>query len=458
MISSLPTIPKAREMMNSGDLSPVDLVEFCLQRIQLYDGEICAWVMVDEVGARKAAREAAAALSRQSPCGPLHGIPIGIKDIFDVAGWPTKAGSLLRQHHIAPNDAAVVGQLRGAGAIILGKTVTTEFACFDPSPTRNPWNFQHTPGGSSSGSAAAVATQMCMAALGSQTGGSITRPASYCGVAGLKPTFDMLAVHGVVPVSRHLDTVGVIARQSIDLQSVFAALQKRPTESACRSKGSDPVSQRARAQTTGEFAEISGDGMVSLSRIDEYFWEGMEANLGEVVESLTLKNLEISSLAPFRLPDSFRDLHQMHRRIMAVEAAAYHRDVFVNDPDAFGKNIGAMIREGLDTTAVDYANALKHQQQFQAEMNSLLKEDLILVTPATSTTAPQDLSTTGDSGFQTPWSYAGLPTVSIPCGMTRNGLPCAIQLIGSRLNEQRLLRQAILLETQWETPQWPCGE
>lgn len=458
MISSLPTIPKAREMMNSGDLSPVDLVEFCLQQIKLYDGEIRAWVMVDEVGARKAAREAAAVLSRQSPCGPLHGIPIGIKDIFDVAGWPTKAGSLLRQHHIAPSDAAVVGQLRGAGAIILGKTVTTEFACFDPSPTRNPWNFQHTPGGSSSGSAAAVATQMCMAALGSQTGGSITRPASYCGVAGLKPTFDMLDVHGVVPVSRHLDTVGVIARQAIDLQSVFAALQKRPTESARRSKDSDPVSQSARGQTRGGFAEISGDGIVSLSRIDEYFWEGMEANLGEVVESLTLKNLEISSLAPFRLPDSFRDLHRMHRCIMAVEAAAYHRDVFVNDPDAFGKNIRVMIREGLDTTAVDYANALKHQRQFQAEMNSLLKDDVILVTPATSTTAPQDLSTTGDSGFQAPWSYAGLPTVSIPCGVTRNGLPCAIQLIGSRLNEQQILRQAILLETQWETPQLPCGE
>ena len=174
--------------------------------------------------AAKRERLGQAATKTANALGPLHGIPVGIKDIIDVAGWPTKCGSPLREGHVAERDAAVVTSLRKAGAIILGKTVTTEWAGFDPPPTRNPWNLDHTPGGSSSGSAAAVAAEMCLAALGTQTGGSIIRPAAFCGVAGLKPGFGEVAMDGIAPLTLHLDHVGPIARRVSDLYVVWQAL------------------------------------------------------------------------------------------------------------------------------------------------------------------------------------------------------------------------------------------
>lgn len=226
MISSLPTIAKAAEQIRAREISPIDLVEYCLARIEQFDSRIHAWILVDADGAREQATRQQEMLDRGSELPPLAGIPIGIKDIIDVAGWPTKAGSPLRENHVATEDATLVRSLRSADAIILGKTVTTQFASFDPPPTRNPWNnLARTPGGSSSGSAAAVATEMCMAAIGSQTGGSIIRPASYCGVAGLKPTFGRVSLEGVVPLSEHLDHPGPIARSVRDLWAVYATIQ-----------------------------------------------------------------------------------------------------------------------------------------------------------------------------------------------------------------------------------------
>src|SRR5688572_20494240 len=220
----LPSIAKAARDMHTGELTPVDLVEHCLARIDELDSQIQAWVMVDRAGARKEAERLTKLAADDDWLGPLHGIPVGIKDIIDVAGWPTKCGSPLRANHVAQRDAAVVTALRNAGAILLGKTVTTEWACFDPPPTRNPWNIEHTPGGSSSGSAAAVAADMCLAALGTQTGGSIIRPAAYCGVAGLKPGYGELPMEGIAPLTLHLDHVGPIARRVSDLYVVWQAL------------------------------------------------------------------------------------------------------------------------------------------------------------------------------------------------------------------------------------------
>ena len=205
MISALPTISQAVEQIRGGSLTPLDLVEFCLDRIRRFEPQVRAWVRIDEAGARREAERLGELARAGTIVGPLHGIPVGIKDIIDVAGWPTLAGSRLRENHVATSDAPVVAALRAAGAILLGKTVTTEFACFDPPPTRNPWNLQHTPGGSSSGSAAAVSLGMCVAALGSQTGGSIIRPASFCGVVGLKPTIGAVPSDGVVPISQYLE-------------------------------------------------------------------------------------------------------------------------------------------------------------------------------------------------------------------------------------------------------------
>ncbi len=183
-----------------------------------------AWVVVDADGARRQAQELGAAIRDRRPLGPLAGVTIGVKDIIDVQGLPTRAGSTLTSDLPATANAPVVARLRQAGAIILGKTVTTEFACFDPPATRNPWNLECTPGGSSSGSAVAVATGMCVAALGTQTGGSIVRPAAYCGVCGIKPTFGTVSRTGVVPVSEHLDHVGCLAASIADLRTVWLVI------------------------------------------------------------------------------------------------------------------------------------------------------------------------------------------------------------------------------------------
>src|SRR5487761_1605570 len=211
------TLLAASQEIHAGRLAPLTLVEQCLAAIERFEPQIHAWVLVDESAAREAARRAGDEIAAGRYRGPLHGVPLGIKDIVDVAGWPTRAGSPLRAAHRADHDAAVVARLRAAGAIFLGETVPTEFASFDPPPTRNPFNPLRTPGGSSSGSAAAVATGMCLGALGSQTGGSITRPASYCGVAGCKPTYGRVSLSGIVPLSFHLDHPGPIAKTVADL-------------------------------------------------------------------------------------------------------------------------------------------------------------------------------------------------------------------------------------------------
>src|SRR3989441_505848 len=216
-------VAEARERIGRGTLSPVALVEACLERIGALDATVQAWVHVDAKGALAAARLAEHAAVR----GPLHGIPVAVKDIFDVAGLPTTAGAPPFAHRRPDEDAASVALLRAAGAIVLGKTHTTQFAYRDPAPTRNPWSLAHTPGGSSSGSAAAVAARMVPLALGSQTVGSVLRPAAYCGVVGFKPTHGLVPTAGVIPLAWSLDHVGVFTREVADAAAAFAVLARR---------------------------------------------------------------------------------------------------------------------------------------------------------------------------------------------------------------------------------------
>ncbi len=229
-IMTMPTLHSISEIASAictRKLTPQEIVDECLDQIDKYEDRLHAWVIVDAENARRTADDLEREIKAGNYRGPLHGIPIGIKDIIDVAGLPTRAGSPLRENYPASaTDAPLVKTLRQAGAIILGKTVTVEFACFDPSPTRNPWdvNLRHTPGGSSSGSAVAVAMGMCFGALGTQTGGSLVRPASYCGIATMKPTFGLLSREGIVPVSYHLDHPGPMARTADDLEILMQCL------------------------------------------------------------------------------------------------------------------------------------------------------------------------------------------------------------------------------------------
>ena len=418
-MSELPAIAAAAKMLKARKLSCVELVELVLARIERLERQVHAWVRVDAKGARRAARAADAALCAGRWRGPLHGIPLGIKDIIDVAGWPTEAGSKLRTGRIASDDAPVVRRLREAGAILLGKTATCEFACFDPSPARNPWNLDRTPGGSSSGSAAAVAAGMCLGALGTQTGGSIARPASYCGVAGCKPTFGLVDRRGIVPVSEHLDHVGPIARTVEDLQILLSAMagwsdqagpifDRTPRLAVVRAE----LFERAEPSVAGAFA-----GAVSRLRA-----------AGATVDEM-------------RLPCDFDSILRWHRAIMAVEAAAVHAEAFRARRDQFGPQLTTLLDEGLATPRAAYEEALTAQSRLAAESLRWIPADTVLLTPATVDTAP-DLSTTGRPWFNSPWSFLGLPTVSLPCGLAENDLPVAVQLIGRAWGECELLAAA----------------
>ncbi len=445
MISSLPTIASAAEQIRAGELTPLDLVEFCLARIDQFESRIQAWVLVDREGARREAERQGALFAAGIDPGPLAGIPIAIKDIIDVAGFPTKAGSRLRQGHMAQQDAPLVARLRAAGAIILGKTVTTEFASFDPPPTRNPWHLGHTPGGSSSGSAAAVALEMCLAAIGSQTGGSIIRPASYCGVAGFKPTFGHVPLDGVVPLSPHLDHAGPLARHVQDLAMIYGVLSE--------SSDSQAVGQGSRLSHDPAFPNRDTKqldataGPPQLRSLESYFLQQASSAVQTVTREALAKLLEPSpSVASWELPASFRDVHDRHLRIMAVDAAEVHRQAYRQSPEAFGPNIAKLIEAGLSTSQSDYEAALEHQREFRREIAAMFTSGVIALMPATPTTAPASRETTGDPKFNSPWSHAGVPVVTIPCGLAEDGMPCGLQMVGAPDSDLQLLQAAAWCE------------
>jgi aspartyl-tRNA(Asn)/glutamyl-tRNA(Gln) amidotransferase subunit A len=425
MIPELPGIARLAHDIQEGELRPLDVVEHCLARIDQLEGDLKAWVLIDREGARREAQRLGDMAASGDILGPLHGIPIGIKDIIDVAGWPTRCGSPLRADHVAERDAEVVAALKKAGAILLGKTVTTEWACFDPPPTRNPWKLDHTPGGSSSGSAAAVAAEMCLAALGTQTGGSIIRPAAFCGVSGLKPGFGELPMDGIAPVTLHLDHVGPIARRVSDVYLVWQAL-------AADAHGSleSMFSRRWADRDLESWIDAYGLNK-TLFVLEGPLLDHASAPARRSFEQ-TLDRLRSSLvLRPLRLPDSFRDVLTLHRRINVVEAAAYHRETFPSRRDQYGECIQSLLDEAANVTAVEYAESLIRREELKNELARLLNqhEDMLgcLAMPATIGPAP-GLETTGVPTFNAPWSYLGWPSLTIPCGLV-DGLPVGLQFI-----------------------------
>lgn len=426
MLRELPTIAQSGQMLRSGQLQPMDLIAHCLARIEQFEQDVHAWVLVDADGARREARRLGEMAEAGEWLGPLHGIPIGIKDIIDVAGWPTRCGSPLRTGHVAQQDAPVVARLRKAGAIILGKTVTTEWAGFDPPITRNPWNLRHTPGGSSSGSAAAVALEMCHAALGTQTGGSIIRPAAYCGVAGLKPGHGDISLDGIAPLTLHMDHVGPIARTVADLYALWQPL-------AIGAHGSiDSLFTMKWARHDLEFWLDCYGANKTLFVLEGPLLDRTSPEVREITSSAIERLKSSVWVRPLALPDSFREILTWHRRIIATEAAAYHRRTFPDQRDQYGREISALLDEGRQVAAVDYAEALIERERLRSELASLLgaNQDLLgcLVMPATPTPAPGP-ETTGDPAFNAPWSYLGLPSLTIPCGRSAGGLPVGLQFI-----------------------------
>ncbi len=414
-----------------GGLCPTDLVDTCLARIGAYNDDVRAWVLVDEEGARREAEAMTAEAAAGKFRGPLHGIPIGVKDIIDVAGLPTEAGSPLRKGCIAAEDAPVVAGLRQAGAIILGKTVTVEFACFDPSPTRNPWDpkLERSPGGSSSGSAAALAMGMCFGALGTQTGGSLVRPSSYCGVATCKPTYGRVDRTGVVPVSFQFDHVGPMARKVRDLIVLLDSLTT-PQDFIPRPGTTKPPRLPAFAR---------------LGLVESFFMTEAAPNVRSVVETAVKTLSDQVNITLVEPTVDFEAIQDIHTTVMAYEAAAYHREDFANHRTLYGPMITGLLDQGLATSDSDYADALDDLHEFRRRAPEMLRDFDALIMPATDTTAP-GLETTGPKRFQAPWSCSGLPVVSLPCGLADDGMPVAVQLVGRHHDDERLLEIAAWCE------------
>jgi aspartyl-tRNA(Asn)/glutamyl-tRNA(Gln) amidotransferase subunit A len=422
----LPTIHAAGEEIRDGRLSPVDLVRSCLQRIDHCEEKVRAWVLVDREGALARAEECAAEIRRGQWRGPLHGIPVAIKDIFDVFDWPTAAGSRLWKNSIARQDAPVVRRLRQAGAVFLGKTATTQYASFDPSPTRNPWDLARTPGGSSSGSAAALACGMCLGALGSQTGGSITRPASFCGVAGCKPSFGRINIQGVVPLAPSMDHPGPMARCVRDLEILLLAIADG---------GWTVLADNEKVFTRPVFGRLRG---LFESRADPVVTKMMD----DVTQRLREAGALVEDVS---LPASFAEVTACHRTIMAVESAAFHQERLRRHPDDYDPFIRALVEEGLACPATEYVRCKRHQKLLRREMQDCFDPIEALLTPATTTPAP-DAKTTGDPAFNSPWSYTGFPTISFPVGKSPDGLPLALQLVGRPWIESILFPVAVWCE------------
>jgi aspartyl-tRNA(Asn)/glutamyl-tRNA(Gln) amidotransferase subunit A len=433
----LRTIESASREIKAGRLSPSDLLDECLQRIERVEPHIKAWVVIDREGASRQAVRLTSELRSHLWRGPLHGIPIGVKDIIDVDDLPTAAGYRPWAQSIARQDATAVERLRAAGAVILGKVVTTQFASFDPPSTRNPWNLERTPGGSSSGSAAAVASGMCLGALGTQTGGSIIRPASYCGVAACKPTYGRVSLAGVVPLAPSMDHIGPMAGCVHDLAILLGAIAGAdPRDPTCEN--------RAVPYYLSDLEEPPK--WPHLSRLRGIFEDFADPIVRKLVDEVCLKLKSASAAIDERaLPAGFEEILPRQRMMMAVEAAVFHEERLKNNPEEYGPCIRSLLEEGIACSAPEFAETEKHRSKISDALLSCFDDVDALIMPATTRPAP-DRATTGDPAFNAPWSYTGFPVVSIPAGWSDDKMPLAIQLVGRPWDEARLFRVAAWCE------------
>jgi Asp-tRNA(Asn)/Glu-tRNA(Gln) amidotransferase A subunit family amidase len=424
---------EATRLIRDGVISSEQLVEACLARIREVDPQIQAWTFLDPEYALAQARAADERRLSGQPIGPLHGVPVGIKDIFDTADMPTENGSVIHAGRTPSRDATVVSMLRAAGAVILGKTVTTEFAYFSPGKTRNPHNPEHTPGGSSSGSAAAVAASMVPLALGSQTNGSTIRPAAYCGVVGFKPTHGLISRHRVFPLSRTLDHVGLFARSVDDIALLAEQIA-----------GYDENDPDTRPRAHVPFVEVAAEkqplppmfAFIKTSRWETADDETKEG-FAEIVEDLGGQVEEVE------LFPSATEAWQWHQTIMSAEMAFNLDREWKKGQDRLSEQLRTQIAHGREVHAIDYQHALARINPIHESLVELFEQryDAIL-TPAAPSAAPKGLSATGDPSFCTLWTLCGMPAISLPLLQSTSGLPIGVQLVGPRFGDARLLRTA----------------
>ncbi len=461
-MGTMMTVMEATRGIREGTLSPVELLERCLERIKAAEPILHAWVHLDDAGARTVAEERAAEATAGKLRGPLHGIPVGVKDVFHVAGMPTTAGAGEFAHERPAEDAAAVARLRAAGAVIVGKTATTEFAYTDPPATCNPWNVEHTPGGSSSGSAAAVAARMVPFALGSQTVGSVLRPAAYCGVVGYKPAHGIIPTDGVVPLAWSLDHVGPMARSAADCALMLREMAGRDPKDSTTSVRPVPdysaaLSGDIRGLRVGllrsSFLESAG---VVLRQAVEHAVSEL-AGLGAKVEEVSLSLLEAG--------------HPASLAVITSEALAYHATWLRERPGDYQRDVRERLRVGAFVSGVQYVQGQRVRAMIRDEVTAALRSCDVLVAPTTPIVATAvgqtDVTIEHESydvrsaltRYTRHFNMSGHPVCSVPCGFTAAGLPIGMQIVGRPFDEATVLRVADAYQraTDWHTRRPPLG-
>ncbi len=419
-----------------GEVSPLDLVEESLRRIDALDSKLQAWVELDRARALLTARQRYDGSRHGTAVGELIGIPVGIKDIIDVDGVPTRAGAAEFAHYVPAKAATAVERLRHEGAIVIGKTATTQFAFVDPAPTRNPWDLEHTPGGSSSGSAAAVAAGMVPLALGTQTVGSVLRPAAYCGIVGFKATHGRVSTAGVIPLAKSLDHVGVFARSVADAALAMGIIAGYDA--------ADPGSANVAVPGMTP-AVLAAAPRIGLPRSLTMERAGTEVR--EHVESIAARLAAAGAKVTEARPAfTAADVRQVSNIVLQYEAAQYHRANFEKHGKQYAPAIARLVEAGIATAEAEYQAALARQTELRAAMAALLEDVDVLVLPVAPSTAPRGLESTGDSSLCAPASTTGLPAISLPSGLGEGGLPLAVQLVGRAFEEPALLSAAAWVE------------
>ena len=424
----------AREALEEGSLSSVELVEACFERIDEVEESIGAWAHLDRETALEQARQADDFRRRGLALGALHGLPVGIKDIIDTSDYPTERGSVLYQSRTPATDATLVSLLREAGAIILGKTVTTELAVYSPGKTRNPHNPEHTPGGSSSGSAAAVAAGMVALSVGTQTNGSVIRPASYCGVYGFKPSFARISRFGVMIQSKPLDTIGVFARSLADLALVSDVLMRYDSQDSDMNPAAPPCIARIMAEDVPVKPRFAFVRTPMWEQVEQSTKDGFR----ELIDSVNEENAKTIEVVD--LPAQFADIYHHHQNIMEADLALNFARDYRDSKSQLSAELCEMIERGQKVLATEYNFSLSNISDYSAYLDDLFDEYEAILTPSTFGAAPAGLENTGSPKMNTIWTSCGNPVINLPLLQNLDGLPVGVQIVGGRGDDARLFR------------------
>lgn len=431
------TAAEAAQAIRDGKITSEELVGASLDRIKRLEETIGAWAYLDPDHALQQARDADLRRKEGRALGPLHGIPVGVKDIFDTRDMPTEDGTVLHAGRRPDEDATAVALLRQAGAVILGKTVTTELAVYSPGKTRNPHDPARTPGGSSSGSAAAVAAHMVPLAIGTQTNGSVIRPASYCGVCGYKPTHGLISRHRILQLSRVLDHVGVFARTVEDLALIAEPMMAYDEH--------DPDTRPRARPNLLQTALEEPPFPPRFAFVKTPVWERADADVqgafAELVERLG------ENVAEPQLPGLFDYAVEWHRMIMEADLARSFEREYADGRERLSPILREMIERGQKVLAVDYNRAVGEIPVLNRLLDMTFEWHDAILTPATTGEAPLGLESTGSPIFCTIWTFLGLPAVAVPLLQGSHGLPIGVQLVGPRGSDAKLLRTARWLAT-----------